>query len=230
MRIAKVFAYQYIVKAKRDGVTGELTWSVPNEKIDQLMLGIPWQESVKLYSKRARFYWGFSFAGDQEDLFPILDGKWELSEASLEEPEYTIEMAVFPTKLSTEQGVMLDDLVKNSSDDNNFKFWWDDDIRGGPRERSAKAKKKIIAEYEQLPKYDGSEDLTLEDSSVTVKQALELFGFDSEAKSKVVSKLYKLKYKQLQLKHHPDNTDTGDKQMFMFLQKCKIALEEWIDS
>jgi len=230
MRLAKVFVYQYALKATRDTATGDLAWSVPNEKIDQLMLGMPWREAIKLYSKRARFYWGFSFAGDQDDLFPILDGKWELAEPSLEESEYFLEMAVFPTKLSLEQGTMLDELVKTSTEDNNFKFWWDDDIRGGPRERSTKSKKKIIAEYEQLPKYDGSEDLTLEDSNVTIKQALDMFGFDSEAKAKVVSKLYKLKHKQLQLKYHPDNTDTGDEEMFKFLQKCKNVLEEWIDS
>lgn len=229
MKFPKVLAYQYSLKAARQP-DGTLKWSIPEDKIDRLMLGFPWRDAISFYSKRSRFYWGFSLAGSQEDMFPILDGRWELDVASLEEPEYVLEMATFPTKLDPSQRAALDNLLKELIDDPDFDFWWEDDIRAGPRKRSAKAKKKIITEYEQLPVYDGSEDLTLEDSNVTLKQALDMFGFGQDAKPKVVGKMYRLKHKQLQLKYHPDNSDTGDEQKFMFLQKCKSVIEEWIDS
>jgi len=219
----KIVVYQYTLCAERTDDT--LTWK-DEDSINKLFLGFPWKEPLNEYNKRARFYWGFSISGHGEEVYPVIDAKVELSKPSMATPEFTLEMAVILEKLSIDQRRQFESLLDDYINDKSFKVWWDDDPRG-PRKRSAKVKKKLIAAIKRIKTYDGSDDLKLEDVEVSLKEALEFFEYDYSAKTRDVKDSYKLAFKKLALKHHPD-ADTGSESSFIYLGKCRSVLETWI--
>lgn len=219
----KIVVYQYPICAEY--VEGKLTWN-DEASIDKLFLGLPWKAALDAYSKRARFYWGFSISGHGEEIFPIIDSKVELDTPSMSKPEFLLEMAVMPEKLNSEQRKAFEELLDSYIKDKKFKLWWDDDPRG-PRKRSPKVKKKMITLIKKLKHYAEEDDLKLEDVDVSLQEALKYFEFDKDAKSKDVRKSYKGKFKELVLKHHPDS-ETGSDSAFIYLEKCRTVLERWI--
>ena len=221
--IPKSIAFQYLLKAKRQGDT--LVWDLPDEELDKLFLKLPWREVLKRYHSRGRFYWGFSISGHGEEVFPIMDVKVETEKPSLTAPVFSLEMAVQPTKLNSEERTLLEELLESYLKDPNFKLWWDNDPRG-PRKRPDKIKKRMLDAVKQMPKYAGEDDLQLEDVKVSVPEALKFFGFDKTTKPRQVKKEFRAKLKSLQLKHHPD-TETGSEEKFLYLQKCRSVLEKW---
>ena len=219
----KIVVYQYPLRAER--IDNELTWK--NESsIDKLFLGFPWKEPLNAYNKRGRFYWGFSISGHGEEVYPVIDAKVELSKPSMANPEFILEIAVIPEKLNKDQRQLFEELLDGHIHDKIFKVWWEDDLRG-PRKRSAKVKKKLIATIKRLKNYDGEDDLKLEDVDVSLKEALEFFDYEYAAKSIEVRKTYRLAFKKLVLKHHPD-AESGSESSFIYLEKCRSVLETWI--
>lgn len=223
MSTCKTIAFQYMLKAKN--VDGKLDWELDDADIDALFLHLPWQEVFKRYHSRSRFYWGYSISGHGEEVFPIIEVKVEVEKPSLTAPIFSFEMAVMPGKISLSERETLEATFERYLKDPDFKMWWDDDPRG-PRKRPDNIKKRMFEAVKNMPYYDGSDDLQLEDVKVSVAEALQFFGFEANAKSKQVKKLYKRKLKELQLKFHPD-TDTGSEEQFLFLQKCRGVLEKW---
>jgi len=223
MKKTKIIAYQYVLKPtfKNSG----LVWK-DESFVDSLFLGFPWREALNNYHKRARFYYGFSLSGHGEEVYPIIDAKVELSKPSLENPEFTFEAAVIPAKLGKEHYDNFIKLLESTVADKEFKVWWDDDPRG-PRKRNAKVKKKLIVSIKAIKPYDGTDDLKLEDVEVSVVEALKLFNYPSDSKKPQVRSTYKQKFKELVLKHHPDS-ETGNESSFIYLEKCRSALEGWI--
>jgi hypothetical protein len=224
--LPKIVVYQYVLKAER---TEEgLVWKAGEDAISKLFLGFPWQEVLNSYHKRAKFYYGFSISGHGDELFPIIDAKVEVHKASLSNPEFLIEIASMPTKLTSEHRDRLYEVLDDEIliDENEFKLWWDDDPRG-PRKRKLKDKKKLITQVKELVIYTDADDLKLEDAEVSIHEALAYFGFETNLPAKEVRKDFKTKYRQLQLQHHPD-TDTGNEEAFLYLQKCHNILKKWI--
>lgn len=223
--IPKILAYQYLLKASRseDDI---LSWETSPELIDQLFIGFPWKTLLDDYNKRSKFYYGFSLSGHGDDLFAVIDAKIETTKPSLTAPEFLLEVAIMPHKCSSEHQEMLFKLLAATLEDAAFKVWWEHDRRG-PRKRKVKDKKKIIEEIKKLGNYSGEDDLKLEDVEVSVPEALAYFGFPSHSGRKEVKKDFKLKCRKLQLEHHPDS-DTGNEENFLYLQKCRSVLTKWI--
>lgn len=220
----KILAYQYCLKADRND--GELVWEAPSELIDKLFLGFPWVETLNSYNKRSKFYYGFSISGHGDETFAIIDAKIEACKPSINSPEFLLEIAVCPDRCSSEHRAALLELLQETTEDAEFKVWWEDDRRG-PRKRKPKDKQKIIDEVIALGDYTGIDDLKLEDVEVSIKDALEFFDYPPHIDRKAARKSYKLKYRQLQLEHHPDS-ETGDEDKFLYLQKCRKVLDKWM--
>ena len=224
MKMSRIIAYQYPLNAKRNEA-GDLVWD--NEiRISKLVLGFDWQAALVKYNKRNRFYWGFSVSGcGGDDLLPVIDAKIELARPSMDSPEFMLEMAVMPGKLEPEHYSILMEALEENIDDPEFKIWWDSDPRG-PRKRKPKIKRKMFEEVKQIPRYNGSDDLKLEDVRVSLEEARSFFEV-KDLQKKYLRKLFKKRLKELQLKHHPDS-DTGNEETFLYLQKCRDVLEKWM--
>ena len=95
-----------------------MSWTPEPEIIDKLTLGLGWRMPLASYKTRNNFYCGFEIKGDS-DLFPILEGKIELEVPSLTAPEFTLEMAVTPSKISTEHREAVVQLLKNFAEDDD---------------------------------------------------------------------------------------------------------------
>jgi hypothetical protein len=225
MTIPKILAYQYLLEANRSDQDG-LSWKTDPEKIDQLFLGFPWKSILSDYNKRAKFYYGFSISGHGDELFPVVDAKIETSKMSLTTPEFLLEIAIMPDKCSLEHRKLLLEVLEATIEDPNFKVWWEHDRRG-PRKRKVKDKKKIFEEIKNMDSYKDGDDLKLEDVEVSVPEALAYFGFASHLDRNEVRKEFKTKYREFQLKHHPDS-ETGNEENFLYLQKCRKVLAKWI--
>jgi hypothetical protein len=223
--IPKILAYQYSLEAARNE-EDELSWKTDSKLIDKLFLGFPWKSILSDYNKRANFYYGFSVSGHGDDLFAVIDAKVETSKASLTAPEFLLEVAVMPHKCSMEHHKLLLEVLDTTLEDATFKVWWEHDRRG-PRKRKVKDKKKIIDEIKKLGNYAGEDDLKLEDVEVSISEALTYFGFAPHLDRKEVRNEFKAKYRKLQLKHHPDS-ETGNEENFLYLQKCRGVLGKWI--
>lgn len=225
MAIPKILAYQYQLVAIRNE-DGELSWKTDPEKIDKLFLGFSWKSILSDYNKRSKFYYGFSLSGHGDEMFPVVDAKIETSKMSLTAPEFLLEIAVMPHKCSIEHRDALLSVLEMTIEDPGFKVWWEHDRRG-PRKRKVKDKKNIIEEVKRLGCYTGEDDLKLEDVEITVPEALTYFGFATHLGRKEVRKEFKIKYRKLQLEHHPDS-ETGNEENFLHLQKCHKVLTKWI--
>lgn len=220
-------AYQYILKAERSD-NGDFHWLTDSVKIEKLLLGVDWKPIFTKYNNRQRFYWGFSVSGcGGDELFPLIDFKIELIKASLKNPEFMLEAAVMPGKLDSEQRSLFDEAMALCIEEPEFKIWWDDDPRG-PRKRKLKVKKKLLEEILKIKAYSGEDDLKLEDAKVSLEEAKEFFGF-SDLKKLEIRSIFKKKLKEMQLKCHPDS-ETGDEESFLFLQKCRSIMEKWLKS
>ena len=92
--------------------------------------------------------------------------------------------------------------LKASIEEEKLRIWWSNDSRGS-RKRSLDDKRKILQEVKQTQGYDGSGDLKLEDIEISVSDALEFFGFDSNIKIKDLKKVFKDRFREFQLKYHP---------------------------
>jgi len=224
MALPKTIIYRHTLKASRDD--DSLTWELPIETISTLFLQFPWEEILKSYYKRAKFSYGFGISGYGDDIFPIVDAKIELSRPSLKQPEFTLEVAAIPDKLSSEQLELLISAIELMIEDDKFKVWWDHDPRG-PRKRNIKAKRELLDDIKKIDPYSGVDDLKLEDVDTSISEALAYFGFASHSSRNDVRKTFKLKYREYQLKYHPDS-ETGSEQDFLFLQKCHRILTKWI--
>lgn len=225
--LPQIIVYQYVLKAERSS-EGVLSWEIGEDKVDKLFLGFPWKELLESYNKRAKFYYGFSISGHGDELFPIIDAKVEVNKSSLNNPEFLIEVASMPSKLIDDHRSKLMDVIEDDVllDKQDFKLWWDHDPRG-PRKRKLKDKKKLVEEVKAVPEYSGGDDLKMEDAEVSIHEALIFFGFDKHVRPKDIRTDFKSKYRELQLKHHPDS-DTGNEESFLFLQKCHNILKKWI--
>jgi len=224
MKQPKILAYQYTLSIT-DTAEGP-QFQPSKEKIDQLLLGYPWEYAFANYKSRARFYWGFSVSGFGGELVPILDAKIETSKASFTNPEFVLEMGVMPNKLTAEDRQKFSTLLEESLNDEEFKVFWDSDPRG-PRKRSSKEKLKIIEEVKKLPVYAGEDDPKIEDIEVSLQEALQYFNFDVEIKPKKAAETYKRVLKEKQLVTHPD-TDEGSEEQFLYLQKCRTVVEKYL--
>jgi hypothetical protein len=225
MAKSETIAYQMPLSAKRNEA-GELEWATDVDKINKLILGFDWQAALSKYNKRNKFYWGFSISGcGGEDLLPIIDAKIEMTKASIDNPEFMLEMAVMPGKLEEEHYGLLIEAFDENMEDPQFKFWWDNDPRG-PRKRNLKVKGRVIKEVKQISQYSGADDLKLEDVDVSIEEAKIFFEFKDLVK-KDIRKVFKKRLKEQQLKHHPDST-TGSEESFLYLQKCRNVLEKWL--
>jgi len=226
MNLPKIIVYQYIVKATRD--EKDIDWGIEDETMSKLFLGFPWKEALNSYNIRTKFYYGFSISGHGDEQFPIIDAKVEVHKPSLANPEFMIEVASMPTKLLPEHREHLNSVLNDASliEKQEFKIWWDDDPRG-PRKRKLKDKNRLIAKVKELDSYTGSDDLKMEDAEVSIPEALIFFGFDTNFTQREARKDFKVRYRQLQLEHHPDS-ETGNEESFLFLQKCYNILKKWI--
>jgi len=224
MNKVKILAYQYTLKATRE--KDKLVWETPTDLIDKLFLGFPWAAILDSYNNRCKFYYGFSVSGHGDEMFAVIDSKIELSKASLTTPEFLLEVAVCTDKCAPEHKSAVMELLEGTIQDPEFKVWWEHDRRG-PRKRKPKDKEKILQEVKDLGDYDGVDDLKLEDVEVTIKEALEFFDYPSHIDRKEARKSYKIKYRKLQLEHHPDS-ETGNEEKFLYLQKCRKVLDKWI--
>tara|TARA_B100000614_G_scaffold259560_1_gene284442 strand:- start:565 stop:1242 length:678 start_codon:yes stop_codon:yes gene_type:complete len=224
MKMPKIVVYQYLVSAERKD--DKLEWC--EETISKLLLGFPWREAMNSYNKRAKFYFGFNISGHGDELFPIIDAKVELHRASLQNPQFLIEVATMPNKLTEEHRKALSHLLDDRQiiEDQEFKIWWDHDPRG-PRKRKLKDKEKIILDIKAMPAYAENDDLKMEDAEVSIHEALQFFGYEAHASKKDVRDSFKSTYRGLQLKFHPDS-ETGNEESFLFLQKCHNLLKKWI--
>lgn len=222
--MTKVIVYQMLIKATK--ADGKFIWGLPIEDIDSLFLGVDWKGPFQKYNLRTRFYWGFSISGSGEEAYPVIEGKLELTKASLEAPEFTAELACMPGKLEQSQRDLLHQTIEKFITNEDFKVWWDDDPRG-PRKRPLNTKQQLLAELKTIKSYNGSDDMKLEDVTVSIKEALQYFGYEPTIKAKEVNKSYKKKLKELQVKCHPDS-DSGSEDSFVYLQKCRKVIEGWL--
>lgn len=216
----KILAYQYQLSIKNDQL------SPTTDKINQLLLGYPWESAFQNYKSRARFYWGFSISGFGGDLVPIIDAKIETSKTSFTNPEFVLEVGVMPTKLNIDDRKKFEELLESTLEDEEFKVFWDNDPRG-PRKRSFKEKTKILEEVKKLPSYGGEDEPKIEDISVSLGESLEYFGYESDAKPKKAAESYKKLLKEKQLIMHPD-AEGGSEDQFLYLQKCRTVVEAYL--
>jgi hypothetical protein len=222
---SKIVAYQYLLKTER-AEDGTLNWELDKDKISKLFLGFPWEEVMRDYNKRAKFYYGFSISGNGSEIFPTIDAKVEMGKPSLKNPEFVIEVAAAPGKLAPEHRNLLFEVLDMMIEDDSFRIWWDHDPRG-PRRRKLKDRKRLVEEVKNIEPYTNQDDLKSEDVKITIPEALEYFGFPTHLKKREVKKEFKTKYRQLQLQHHPDS-ETGSEEAFLLLQKCRNVIEKWI--
>ena len=216
----KILAYQYQLAIKDELLCPDAS------KVNQLLLGYPWEGAFQNYKSRARFYWGFSISGFGGDLVPIIDAKIETSKASFTNPEFVLEVGVMPSKLNTDDRKKFEELLESTLEDEEFKVFWDNDPRG-PRKRSFKEKTKILEEVKKLPNYEGEDDPKIEDISVSLGESLEYFGYEPDVKPKKAAESYKRLLKEKQLIMHPD-ADSGSEDQFLYLQKCRTVVEAYL--
>jgi len=222
---SRILIYEYELQANRDD-KDQLTWEVDPERVDQLLLDLPWQKPLQTYNKRNKFYWGMS-VGYDEGIPPIIDASIELVKPSIKHPVYQLEVLITPGKLDSGQREHLDKTLRSFKGDPKLKIGWEDAI-SPPRKRTDKALKRLLKQLRDIPLYKGDDDLELQDSVVSVPEALEFFGFETASKQKTVSKVFTAKLREMQFKFHPDNPESGSESNFLFLQKCKNVLENWI--
>ena len=220
MKHPKILAYQYTLSFKDEKLSPDLV------KINQLLLGYPWEQGFQNYKPRARFYWGFSISGFGGDLVPIIDAKIETSKASFSSPEFILEVGVMPNKLISDDRKKFEELLEATLEDDDFKVFWDSDPRG-PRKRSFKEKTKILDEVKKLPAYLGEDDPKMEDVDVSLEEAMKYFGFEAGIKPKKAAEGYKRVLKEKQLVMHPD-TESGSEDQFLYLQKCRTVVEKYL--
>ena len=199
-----------------------MKWIPEPEVIDQLTLGLGWRMPLDSYKTRNNFYCGFEIKGDS-DLFPILEGKIELEVPSLTAPEFTLEMAVTPSKISTEHREAVVQLLTDFAKDDDLHAWWDDD-RKGPDRKPAKNKQRVLKRLaNKIPMYSGEDELDPDKCVITPEEALEYLEFEDVPTENV----FKTQLRKMQLKFHPDRNE-GEEGPFKKLQKCKSIVEELI--
>ena len=221
MNNASMLVYRVPVSAEvKDG---ELSLGA---EVAELSLGINWILYAKKYFRRSGFYWDLSISGHGEGSLPVIDAKVELHVKSLTVPVFMLEVATLPAKLNLDQRSTLEKVLEDNLENPEFKVWWENDHRG-PRKRSAKVKKKLLDKVKLLKKYDGSDDLKLEDIQVSIKEALTYFEFDTSSSKEEVKGGFKPQLKKFQLKTHPDS-ETGSEEDFLYLQKCQEEILTWL--
>ena len=217
-----MLVYKVPVSAEvKDGVL----W-LDAEKVATLSLGINWVPYAQKYYRRSGFYWDLSISGHGEGSLPVIDAKVELHVKSKTSPVFMLEIATLPAKLDLDQRSNLEKVMEDNLDNPEFKVWWENDHRG-PRKRSAKVKRKLLDKVKSLNKYDGSDDLKMEDIQVSIKEALTYFEFDKDSSKEEIKDGFKPKLKRFQLKTHPDS-ETGSEEDFLYLQKCKSEILTWL--
>ena len=222
---SRILIYEYELQGNRNE-DGQLEWELDPEKINQLMLGLPWQSHLQTYDRRSKFYLGMSLGYD-EGIPPIIDASIELTKPSIKHPVYQLEVLVTPGKLDPVQRERLSNTIRAFKGDPKLRIGWEDAI-GGPRKRTDKALKRLLKQLRDIPVYKGNDDLELQDVVVSLPEALEFFGLESGSKPKTIRKVFTTKLREMQFKYHPDNAESGDEDTFLFLQKCKNVLENWI--
>jgi len=222
MSYPRALVIQYEIEADKNGDV--LGWTENASLLDRLLLGVPIHMPLKTYAKRNRLYAGFSVGYD--DALFFLEGSLELTKATLKKAFFELEVVIIPSKLDPAQLEDLSALLRDNADNPKFKVGWEDSL-AGPKKRTAKAMKRLLKQLKDDKSYSGEDDLRLEDIDVTHAEALEFLGYDATAKKNQVKADYKVKYRELTVKYHPD-ADQGDEDKFMFLQKCKATLDDWL--
>jgi len=222
---SRILIYEYKLQANRNE-QDQLEWELGPGRIKELLLGLPWQDPLQTYNRRNKFYWGMSLGYD-EGIPPIIDASIELIKPSIKHPEYQLEVLITPGKLDPKQREQLTTMLRSFKGDPKLRIGWEDSI-GGPRKRTDKALKRLLKQLREIPVYNGGDDLELQDIVVSVPEALEFFGFETNTKPKMIKKTFMAKVREMQFKYHPDNSESGSEDTFVFLQKCKKVLENWI--
>jgi hypothetical protein len=217
----KTLLYSFLLTGKKTNNTVE--WDVDPATLDKILLGIPLHIPLNDYNSRSRIYSGFNIGYD--DSMSFIEGSLDLVKSSLKELVFEVEMAVVPSKLETGRREAMESLLIEFKGDKRFKVGWEDSMTG-IKKRTDKAMKRLLKQLRGIPHYKGEDDLKMEDIAVTVPEALSFLGLNEDAKKKDVVKTYKVSYRELARKLHPDS-DEGDEDSFMFLQKCKSALDSW---
>lgn len=214
------FQYDFVISRNKEG---QVIFDVP-ECLADLSFGFDVQFRPYLARKQPHFEANiFDYGADG---FPTVSISLTLIKATANFLNFQLEVTAVPSKLIGTHRMMLERGLEKVIDTENFKIWWDNDPRGA-RKRSSGDKKKILETIKEIPVYDGSSDLKLEDIEITVPDALEFFGFSKSIKAKELKKVFKGKFRELQLKYHPDS-DTGDESIFMHLQNCREVLDGWM--
>jgi len=218
MANALVYQYTFTVLRKSEGVP------LQNKVITELAFGldgffVPYSNRKELHSVMSLFDHG-------NEGFPVINITFGLTKASVENLEFLIEVLTVPAKLLPFHREQLEKVVAQMLEDENFKLWWSSDPRG-PRKRPLVDKQKILQQLKEIPAYSGASDLQLEDIDISISDALEFFGFDKATKARDLKKTFKKKFREYQLKHHPDSA-SGDEKTFMHVQNCRDVLEKWM--
>ena len=220
--MSNILIYRVPVSSEvKDGIL----WLAADE-VATLSLGINWIPYAQKYFRRSGFYWDLSISGHGEGSLPVIDAKVELHLKSLTAPVFMLEVATLPSKLDLDQRSLLEEAIESNLENPEFKIWWESDHRG-PRKRSAKVKRKILYGVKALKRYNGSDDLVLEDIQVSLKEALTYFELNQNSSKKEAREDFKPILKKFQLKTHPD-ASTGSEEDFLYLQKCKTEILAWL--
>lgn len=217
--MAKSISYQYTFKIKY----GESDAEVNDTNISGLCFNL--DSFFRPYLKRKEPYFYTSMFDYGQEGLPIIDIGFQLVDAKSDFLTYQIDVMVVPVKLSECHREFLETVLEKVIEQDDFKIWYGNDPRGA-RKRSLLDKQQILA-YIKASQYDGSSDLKLEDIEITVEDALSFFGLNKDIKVKEFKKVFKKRYRELQLKYHPDS-ELGSENDFMRLQDCKDILEDWI--
>lgn len=217
--MTKSISYQYKFKVKQ----GSLNYQ--NTIISNLCFNLDFLFLPYLGRKEPCFYTNV-FDYGQEGL-PLIDIGLQLVDIKSDFLTYQIDITAVPPKLSENHRKLLEDSMEQVIEQDDFKIWMGNDPRGA-RKRSLTDKRQILNQIKLMPHYDNSGDLKLEDIEITVNDALDFFGFEKDIKLKDIKKLFKKRFRELQLKYHPDS-ESGNENIFMRLQNCKDVLEEWMN-
>lgn len=217
--MANALIYQYLFTISRN--SNELS---KNFLLNKLTFGLA--KIFSSYSCRKDPQFTTTLFDHGQEGFPIIDITFGLDKASIDTLNFLLEVTVVPSKLISEQRSDFEKTLSEVIGDENLKIWFDTDPRGA-RKRSLSDKQKILDQLKEMPSYNGSSDLKLEDIEITILDALTFFGFDKTTKPKELKKIFKKKFREYQLKHHPDS-ESGDDLTFMHVQNCREVLEKWM--
>jgi len=218
------YQYQFVVPRDKDGkpVFDDV------KSLNQLSFGL--NDIFNAYFIRKQFHFETSVFDYGQEGFPIYTISLSSIKVTTKDWKFQLAATVVPSKLIDVHRQLLHDGLAHTidfvKDPEQFKIWWDNDPRGS-RKRSLEDKVKILDEIRAMPTYNGSSDLQLEDIELTIEDALEFLGFNRASKPKDLKKIFKSKFRELQLKHHPDSP-TGSDNAFMHLQNCREVVERWL--